>query len=78
MIRRRFLKTTLTATAGAALGRGSVSAAPAFDLVIRGGTVLTTNGAWLICGNYLNSRLDGVVVKGKGKLSAALSSQHFK
>ena len=46
MSRRRFLKTTLTATAGAALGgRAVVSAAPAFDLVIRGGTVIDGTGA---------------------------------
>jgi len=45
MSRRRFLKTTLTATAGAALVRGKVSAASAFDLVIRGGTVVDGTGA---------------------------------
>ena len=46
MSRRRFLKTTLTATAGAVLGgRGVVSASPAFDLVIRGGTVVDGTGA---------------------------------
>ena len=46
MSRRRFLKTTLTATAGAAIGgRGVVSASPAFDLVIRGGTVVDGTGA---------------------------------
>ena len=44
MSRRRFLKTTLTATAGAAVG-ARVSAAPAFDLVIRGGTVVDGTGA---------------------------------
>lgn len=46
MSRRRFLKSTLTAAAGAAIGgRGVVSAAPAFDLVIRGGTVIDGTGA---------------------------------
>ena len=46
MSRRRFLKSSATAAAGVALGGGRlVSAAPAFDLVIRGGTVVDGTGA---------------------------------
>ena len=44
--RRRFLGRTSLAVAGLALGRAPrVVAAPSFDLVVRGGTVLDGTGA---------------------------------
>jgi N-acyl-D-amino-acid deacylase len=67
MSRRRFLKTTLTATAGAALGRGPVSAAPAFDLVIRGGTVVDGTGAPVYAADVA---LNGDAIAAVGSIAA--------
>jgi len=67
MSRRRFLKTTLTATAGAAVG-ARVSAAPAFDLVIRGGTVVDGTGAPMYAADVA---LNGDAIAAVGSIAAA-------
>ncbi len=67
--RRRFLKSTLTATAGAALGgRGVVSASPAFDLVLRGGTVVDGTGAPVYAADVA---LNGDAIAAVGSIAAA-------
>ena len=70
MSRRRFLKTTLTATAGAAVG-ARVSAAPAFDLVIRGGTVVDGTGAPVYAADVA---LNGDAIAAVGSIGAEQKS----
>ena len=66
MSRRRFLRTTLTATAGTAIG-ARVSAAPAFDLVIRGGTVVDGTGAPVYAADVA---LNGDAIAAVGSIAA--------
>jgi N-acyl-D-amino-acid deacylase len=68
MSRRRFLKSSLAATAGAALGgRAVVSASPAFDLVITGGTVVDGTGAPMYVADVA---LDGDEIAAVGSIAA--------